>query len=318
MKKTGIVFLLVLCLSLFLAACSETDPVTDTDSSVTQPYDPTPFIALLNPADGESQGQIVATLQNESHSDLTVGGIFTVTQGSSTVGTGQIASGEVKNHSSASLIFDISHLTLADGEYTFTTAYSWKNEAGTLSMRDISVSYTLSRASVDGPAENRDVTVTPIAQLTESEGDALAEYLFTYYIPNCFDIFESTAELSSATLWPSIYALNQGVDQDTSEQTLTRADAVAKAYRYYPGATFVPEDIRMFDKSTQTFRPAPPEVRPYTFLSYEIKGDTITVYYQEIPEDEDQTPGQYATTLKNSTESGYFSFVSTLRVGAVG
>ena len=61
----------------------------------------------------------------------------------------------------------------------------------------------------------------------------------------------------------------------------------------------------------------PISLQEYVFLSSERKGDAITVYYRDVPAD-DSEPSQYATTLKKSTENGYFSFVSTRRVGAVG
>lgn len=317
MKKSVFLFFVWVLLISVLVGCNQpsTNPSTDAGENT---YDPTPFVALTNPGEGESQGQIVGTLVNDSDVDLAVGGIFILTQGTTTVGTGQMGSATVGKHSSAALIFDISHLVLADGEYTFNITYSWINGTGTTSSKDISMNYTLARASVDGPGPNRDVTVTPIGDLTESEGDELAQYLFETYIPYCFGIFENTAELSSSTLWPSIYALNAAVDGDTSETTLTKTDAIKKAARYFPGANFVPEEIRMFNKLTQTFQPAPAPEQNYTFLSYEINGEQITVYYEDIPEDVDQTPGQYATTLVNCSEEGYFSFISTTRISAVG
>lgn len=318
MKKSILLLSAVLLLFCFLTACNPPATPVDTNTEPTA-YDPTPHITLGNPADGESQGIILGTLTNGSDVDLSVGGIFTVVQGNTTVGTGQMENITVARHEFKALRFDISHLSLPDGEYEFVTAYTWKNESGTLSSKDVSMTYVLSRSSVEGPPPaNRDVKTTPIAEMTESEGEELAQYLFERYVPNCFSIFESTSDLSSATLWPSIYALNGAVDEDVSDQTLTREDALKKVARYYPGATFVPEDIRMFNKTTQTFLPAPGQAQEYKFLSWEIKEDCITVYYEDIPEDKDQLPGQYATTLKNSEESGYFSFVSTLRVGIVG
>lgn len=112
--------------------------------------------------------------------------------------------------------------------------------------------------------------------------------------------------------------LNSVVDEDTSDESRTLEAAQKKVARYYPGSNFKAEEVRLFDKSTQTFRPSPTQVQKYTYLSFEKKGDAITVFYQDIPEDTETEPSQYATTLKKSSESGYFSFVSTRRVGAVG
>ncbi|MBO5222630.1 MAG: hypothetical protein J6C26_09990 [Clostridia bacterium] len=318
MKKSFFALLLVAALLLILAACT-VEP-TEESNPPEEPYDPAPFLSLASPADGDSQGQIKCVLNNASTLDVSVGGIFVITAKGSTAGTGQLAKKTVAKNSRAELVLDISHLTLADGEYTFTVTASWTNSNGTVSSKDLSVNHTLARGSVDPDPDltDRDVKTTPIADLTPTEQETLAQYLFEHYVPYCYGVFDSTADLSSASLWASIYALNGAVDGDASAATLTREDAMKKAARYYPGATFVPEDIRMFNKETQTFMPAPAQDQKYKLLSFEVKEDLIVIYYEDIPEDTDQAPGQYATTLKNSAESGYFSFVSTLRVGAVG
>ncbi|MBP3301411.1 MAG: hypothetical protein J6M34_07920 [Clostridia bacterium] len=169
----------------------------------------------------------------------------------------------------------------------------------------------------DGPAENRDVLTTPIAYMTDSEEAELAQYLFERYVPCCFGVFESVSDLTSTSLWTSVVALNETVDRAPAEEAGKLENVKAKIARYYPGSTFNPAEVRMFNEETQTFPAIPITLQEYVFLSSERQGDAITVYYRDVPAD-DSEPGQYATTLKKSTESGYFSFVSTRRVGAVG
>ena len=77
----------------------------------------------------------------------------------------------------------------------------------------------------------------------------------------------------------------------------------------------------MYDALTETFlaTPAGPE-EEYVFVEYEIKDGTIVIYYEDLPleDDPESEPVKYATTLKNSGTEGYFSFVSSVRTGAVG
>lgn len=169
----------------------------------------------------------------------------------------------------------------------------------------------------DAPTENRDVLTTPISYMTDAEEAELAQYLFQNYVPCCFGVFETPADLSATSLWTSVVALNETVDKLPAEDAGKLENVTAKIARYYPGCTFHPEEVRMFNKETQTFPAIPITLQEYVFLSSQRTGDSITVYYRDVPAD-DSEPNQYATTLKKSTENGYFSFTSTRRVGAVG
>ena len=169
----------------------------------------------------------------------------------------------------------------------------------------------------DAPAENRDVLTTPIAYMTDSEEEELAQYLFANYVPCCFGVFESPADLTSTALWTSIAALNSVLDPNGGEEAGKLENVQKKIALFYPGSAFQPEEVRMFSQETQTFPAIPITLQEYVFLSSQRSGDTITIYYRDVPAD-DSEPNQYATTLKKSTENGYFSFVSTRRAGAVG
>ena len=78
----------------------------------------------------------------------------------------------------------------------------------------------------------------------------------------------------------------------------------------------------MYNKNTQTFMGVAMPVQPLEciLLSFEVKDGQITLYYEDKPDATDPEAEiiTYATTLKNSTEEGYFSFVSSVRTDAVG
>jgi hypothetical protein len=150
----------------------------------------------------------------------------------------------------------------------------------------------------------------------------LCIFSFENYLPCSFGLYDSPEKITSASVWASIEALNSKIDGDTSEATRTLADATAKAARYYPNATFNPEEVRVYNKNTQTFMGVAMPVQPLEciLLSFEIKDGQITLYYEDKPDATDPEAEiiTYATTLKNSTEEGYFSFVSSVRTDAVG
>ena len=165
-----------------------------------------------------------------------------------------------------------------------------------------------------------DIRQTPISQLTADEQKQLADYLFESYIPCSFGIFTDPSKLSSASVWSSVEALNRKVDGDESEESRTLEKVLEKVKIYYPNTPFNPEQVRVYDASTKTFAPSPADTQSYEMLSYEVKGDTITVHYQDKSDanDPDFEVRQYATTLKNSQTKGYFTFVSSVTEGAVG
>ncbi len=166
----------------------------------------------------------------------------------------------------------------------------------------------------------RDILKTPISQLLKDEGKALADYLFEKYIPCSFGFFTDAKTLSSPSVWSSIEALNRTVDGDESEESRKLENVKRKVEIYYPETPFDPEKVRVYDAATQTFAPSPADTQQYEMISYEIRGDEITVYYQDKPEEgaSEEEVQQYATTLKNSPTEGYFSFVSSVKSGSVG
>ncbi len=173
-------------------------------------------------------------------------------------------------------------------------------------------------SAVDG--EPHDILKTPIRDLTADEQERLAGYLFEKYIPCSYGIFSDVKNLSSASVWSSIEALNRTVDGDESADSRKLENVLKKIEIYYPDTAFDPTKVRVYDASTQTFAPSPADPSEYVMLSYEVKGDSITVHYEDKPDtnDPDAQPEQYATTLKNSQTEGYFTFVSSVRSGAVG
>ncbi len=159
-----------------------------------------------------------------------------------------------------------------------------------------------------------------IADLTEKEQDELAEYLFETYIPCSYGIFADGSKISSPSVWSSVEALNRKLDGDTSAASRTLENVQKKVKIYFPDTDFNPEKVRVYDKETKTFAPSPADNFEYVLLSYEVKGGNITVYYEDKPDanDPEFVPEKYATTLKNSTAEGYFSFVSSVKTDAVG
>lgn len=317
MKRTltALFFLFILLVS---AGCSPTaENPTDTSGDF---YTPASFVTLSDVGISLPASSVSVVLTNGSDLDLSLGGTFTAVAGNtSLVYTGTVGAYRISAGSSATLNLKLTGMNLSAGTYTVTLPYTWIDADGKEKTDYATCTLTVVETPDVPflPPEDRDVTVTPIAELTESEGKKLAEYLFERYIPNCFGVFDSPAELTSSSVWASVYALNLALEGE-SEEHLTREDSLKKAARYYPGANFVPEDVRLFNKATGKFMAVPVQEQNYKFLSYEIHGDSVTVFYEEIPEDVDQTPGQYATTLKNSEETGFFTFVSTKRVGALG
>ena len=165
--------------------------------------------------------------------------------------------------------------------------------------------------------EPHDILKTPISQLTADEQKDLANYLFEKYIPCSFGIFTDASKLSSPSVWSSVEALNRAVDGDESEESRTLDKVLKKVKIYYPDTPFDPTQVRVFDAATKTFAPSPANPQNYEMLSFEVKGDTITIHYQDSADSEFEIL-KYATTLKNSTTKGYFTFVSSVTEGAVG
>ncbi len=170
------------------------------------------------------------------------------------------------------------------------------------------------------PTKPRDILKTPISQLLQDEQKALADYLFEKYIPCSFGLFSDAKDLSSPSVWSSVEALNRAVDGDESEDSRKLENVLKKIEIYYPETPFDPTKVRVYDEATQAFAPSPADTQQYEMLSYEVKEDQITIYYQNKPDenDPDADVQQYATTLKNSKTNGYFSFVSSVKSGAVG
>ena len=189
-------------------------------------------------------------------------------------------------------------------------------QSGSVSSDPAGTTDSADPSGTDADPEPHDIMKTPPSQLTKSEQAALAQYLFENYIPCSYGIFSQVQDLSSATVWSSVEALNQMIDKDTSAESRKLKAVQAKVERYFPGAEFDAESVRLYDKETESFYESPFTPAKYVFLAYEVQGDRITVYYEDDPNGEDRA--QYATTLKQSTEEGYFSFVSSVRTGAVG
>lgn len=170
------------------------------------------------------------------------------------------------------------------------------------------------------PSKPRDILKIPISQLLQDEQKALAEYLFEKYIPCSFGLFSDAKDLSSPAVWSSIEALNRTVDGDESEDSRKLENVLKKIEIYYPETPFDPTKVRVYDAVTETFAPSPADTQEYEMISYEVKDDQITVYYQNKPDenDPDADTQQYATTLKNSKTKGYFSFVSSVKSETVG
>ncbi len=170
------------------------------------------------------------------------------------------------------------------------------------------------------PEEKPAYLTEKIGDLTEKEQDALAEYLFATYIPCSYGIFADVSKVSSPSVWSSVEALNRAIDKDESAASRELKNVRKKVEIYFPHAEFNPEKVKVYDKTTQTFAPSPAQHFEYVLLSYEVKGQTITVYYEDKPDanDPEFVPEKYATTLKNSTAEGYFAFVSSVKTDAVG
>lgn len=322
MKKRIFCFLLLGILGLSLCACAPDTPSTDDPVPF---YDASFFVSFPDTANlslSPEDASLTVTLSNGSETEITTDGEFVLAGNNQSYGTAAVSSVTLAPKETQKITFDLSPLSPGAGTYTLTLGYTWKSQ-GSVYRGQALVTFRKEAATVTpeptpDPNEERDVTKTPIASLNEKEQKALADYLFEAYIPCNFGVYATTEDLTSASLWASVEALNRTVDKDTSEQSRTLQAVTEKVSLYFPNATFVPEDVRLYDRTTQTFKASPAQKRSFTDLTFEVSGDTITLYYRSVPQYEGEEAGQYATTLKNSTESGYFSFVSTLRTDAVG
>ncbi len=169
--------------------------------------------------------------------------------------------------------------------------------------------------------ENKDTFLTKdISDLTKAEEKDLAEYLFENYIPCSYGIFTDATSVSSPSVWSSVEALNRKIDGEESEESRKLENVLKKVKIYFPETEFDPEQVRVYNKKTKTFAPSPAANFEYEFISYEVKGDQITVRYKDKPDvnDPESEPVEYATTLKQSPAEGYFAFVSSVKTNAVG
>ncbi len=182
------------------------------------------------------------------------------------------------------------------------------------------VSDTDSHSDATDELPPRDILKLPIGQLEDGEQKQLADYLFEKYIPCSYGIFSDAKDLSSPSVWSSVEALNRKVDGDESEASRTLENVLKKVKIYYPQTPFDPLKVRVYDQTTKTFAPSPADTAEYVMLSYEVKGNEITIHYENKPDpgDPDGERRQYATTLTNSATAGYFTFLSSVRSGAVG
>ena len=97
----------------------------------------------------------------------------------------------------------------------------------------------------------------------------------------------------------------------------TNAEVIDLADAKFP--TFDPAKVRSYDPTTETFMTSPTgDGEKYVFLSYSVEGDVIFIVYESHPSNTDQEILRYRTALKNSATKGYFSFVSSVRLGAAG
>lgn len=317
--------MLTAVLGLSLCACAPDAPSTDNSDSF---YDASFFVSFPDTENlvlSAEDSTLTVTLSNGSEAEITTDGEFVLAAGNQTHGTATVSPVTLAPKETKRITFDLSPLSVEGGNYTLTLGYTWKSQ-GSVYRGQALVTFRKEAAAAPSPNpepnpdpdEERDVTKTPIASLNEKEQKALADYLFQTYIPCNFGVYTATDELTSASLWASVEALNRAVDGDTSEESRTLQAVTEKVSLYFPNAAFVPEDVRLYDKTTQTFKASPAQKRTFTDMTFEVSGDTITLYYRSVPQYEGEEAGQYATTLKNSTENGYFSFVSTLRTDAVG
>ncbi len=323
LKKRFLCFLIFIALGLGLCACSPAEqPPTDDPGNF---YDPSFYISFPDTENitvAADQSTLTVTLSNGSETEITTDSQFILATGTETYGSGSVESTTLPARSAKKITFALSALSLPAGSYTLTLGYSWQDNTSTYKGQAIltfTKEETPSPPTEDpSPAPQQDIKTTPIKDLNEAEQQALADYLFEHYIPGNFGVYTSPKDLSSASVWASVEALNRIVSGDTSEDSRTLSAVLEKVSTYYPEAPFDPTQVRLYDASTQTFAASPFQKRTFTYLSHQVTGNTITLYYQSVPEHEGEEAGQFATTLKNSTVKGYFSFVSTLRVDAVG
>lgn len=314
-------FAILLILSLAIGVCACSQP-PDTDTSGSSEYDPTMHVTFLDAQSlflSADQTDAVLHLSNGSDVDITAVS-FAVTGDAGKIATAPLNVPVAQKRSEA-VTFDFSSMNLTDGTYSVDLSYTWLSQGGELRTGTVGFRFIKLRATDPNDGEDepdRDVTKTPIAELTEEETETLAQHLFDKYVPCTFGIFNSPDQLSSASIWASIEFLNSVVDSDTSAKSRTLADVKAKVARYYPDAEFDETSVRLYQKDTRVFLASPIVLQEYTYLSCAVEGEIITVFYENVPEDKEEEPSQYATSFKNSADEGYFAFVSTVRVGAVG
>lgn len=321
-------FLCLLLIPLLLAGlcgCNQTPPPGSSDVA----YDPAPYVYFFNPDKIPSLSwedtAVSASLHNDSAVKIFTGSQFKVLEGySNQIGAGVSEITAVESGKSVTVTFDLSNIpTPPSATYTISLPCTWTAEDGTQKSFDLHF-YFFRQPQKDTepqpPATENDLLKTPIDQLTPAEQESLAEYLFENYIPCSYGIFSQVKDLSPSAIWSSVEALNRTVDKDESETSRTLDEVLKKVSIYYPGASFDPEKVRVYDKATKTFFASPPAEEEYVFLSYEVNNGRITIHYEDKPDPNDpqEEPVRYATTLKNSATEGYFSFISSVRTGAAG
>lgn len=318
MKKKWIACLLLAC--LLLGGCTPDGPnPTDTDDEITDtntdsgtdsttlPAEKTVYFSN-NTVTAERGGEFQITLINDTDQEFLTESSFHLTDKNGVEkGQGQIESVTVPAEKQATLTFSLAGILPEAGEYVV-------HLTGAGSMGVISLQLNL---TVTAP---RDIQTLPLEELTAEEVRQLGEYLCATYVTCSFGLFDSTAQLSSNSIWNTIQYLNLVLYNDTSDQTRTREDSMAKAALFFEGAEFRPEDVRLYDEETQTFRlPEPLSVDwSYMFLDARVENGQIIISYQDAPDPNDPDSGnKYETVLKKNTQ-GSFTFVSSKRTTPVG
>ena len=309
-----------------LSACTPADPATNTGSDDAPDYDPLPFIRLEQTYETEvtsKEGSLVVPFKNNSTCTVITGDTYSIPLNDAVAKTGSVKSYNSLAGTGLNLSLGLTDAQWAEGknQYLVSVPYTAILSDGSRVSGVATCTVTVNH-EVAPPPPPQDILKTPIGELNAEKQQELAQYLFENYLPCSFGLYDSPEKITSASIWASIEALNSKIDGDTSEATRTLADATAKATRYYPNATFNPEEVRVYNKNTQTFMGVAMPVQPLEciLLSFEVKDGQITLYYEDKPDATDPEAEiiTYATTLKNSTEEGYFSFVSSVRTDAVG
>ena len=321
--KRNIAFLLLLIFttSLFYG-CT-------TGESVSDGYDPLPYVYFFTPDKertvSSSAETISATLNNLSENNVTTGASFFVFRDedgyADTIYEGKAERFVLSPGTEKEITFSLRGAALESGNnYRITLNVSYTAAGGDEIQGAVSFFFRcIDSGSAENPNVPRDILTAPVNTLTESEQKQLAQYLFEVYIPCSYGIFEDVSGLSSPSLWSSVEALNAAVDHDTSAASHTLKAVQEKVNVYYPGASFDPAKVRTYDPETETFLSSGQIVsEEYVFLSYTVEGNAISVLYEDIPDVDGEEPLRYRTTLTNSETEGYFSFLSSVRIGAIG